>query len=869
MRTVLVTGDRVWRHDVLRAPRAASTMECHANQPIFRSSPVGAWHLANLVDAACSGMAAPALRPDCPTAWSDPGEFHHSAHAFASWELFPAGGRSEARAWRIREFLGCHSATEPPAPEFPTPHAPPDLVMVDDADLGFRERPTHWHPSIIATDGPPIVLVAKERLGEGALWTALATDHGARTTVVTTLDALRRRDAAISTDLSWDRTLDDLQREVARASVAWWFRAIGRLVVLMPGVGVAWLLRGGSGYRIDRCVYHPVHQAGSWRDPRTGVTLTGTRLLAAAVVRHLLEPETYPATVAMSRALVAARACHAQGAGLLEEATCGAALGAFTTFPSMEVVRAAFSPQAGDRREDEFLATIPEGPAAGLPARAANAPRTLLIEGIGTEPGDVDVVAQRVVREGWERALSVAPRLQVGKFVTADREEIERLNEVRRLIGAYRNDARDVRPLSIAVFGPPGSGKSFAIKQLAGALFPEGRSDLEFNLSQFDPAGPDLMTAFHMVRDATIRGSMPLVFWDEFDSLDLGWLARFLAPMQDGAFREGGVEHRFGKAIFVFAGGTSPEFSRFDLTESEEGKRTPQQMRFHAVKGPDFVSRLRGYLDVKGPNPAGPDDQEFPIRRAILLRSMLQRLRPQLLDAASKAVSIRPGVLNAFLHVPQFRHGARSLESIVAMSSLEGASTFGPEALPSREMLHLHVDDADAFLRLAPEGAAPGLSPILLESLARGGFEGWRLEKLRQIATGEASGDQNADLVSWDALDEAGRRRNRDPVPRRWAFFRRRGYVIERFTDGDGAPRPGLAEHDREAYCAFEHQIWLRERWVRGWSRLPRRDPALRGHPDMCAFDDLEAAQQALNGGILDGMVAALEVGRWRIVKEA
>jgi hypothetical protein len=277
---------------------------------------------------------------------------------------------------------------------------------------------------------------------------------------------------------------------------------------------------------------------------------------------------------------------------------------------------------------------------------------------------------------------------------------------------------------------------------------------------------------------------------------------------------------------------------------------------------------LRGYLDVKGPNPTGPTDAEYPIRRAILLRSVLQRMRPQLLDPVSKAASIRPGVLNAFLHVPHFRHGARSLESIVAMSSLDGAAMFGPEALPSREMLRLHVDDADAFLRLAPEGAAPGLAPLLLEILARGGHEGWRLESSRQIAAGETPNDGNPDRVPWESLGEDGRRRSREPVPRRWGFFRGRGYVIVRFTDGDGAARPGLTEADAKDYCDFEHQIWLREKWVRGWTRLEPRNDHLRGHPDMRAFEDLVPAQQALNRAILDGMLAALEAARWRIVRE-
>ncbi len=64
-----------------------------------------------------------------------------------------------------------------------------------------------------------------------------------------------------------------------------------------------------------------------------------------------------------------------------------------------------------------------------------------------------------------------------------------------------------------------------------------------------------------------LAGDLALVFWDEFDTplggQPLGWLRHFLAPMADGRFREGAGFHPLGRAIFVFAGGTSPSFDAF------------------------------------------------------------------------------------------------------------------------------------------------------------------------------------------------------------------------------------------------------------------------------------------------------------------
>ena len=45
---------------------------------------------------------------------------------------------------------------------------------------------------------------------------------------------------------------------------------------------------------------------------------------------------------------------------------------------------------------------------------------------------------------------------------------------------------------------------------------------------------------------------------------------------------------------------------------------------------------------------------------------------------------IDPGVLRAFLEVRSYRHGARSLETIVAMSTLHGQSRYERSALPAR-----------------------------------------------------------------------------------------------------------------------------------------------------------------------------------------
>ena len=132
----------------------------------------------------------------------------------------------------------------------------------------------------------------------------------------------------------------------------------------------------------------------------------------------------------------------------------------------------------------------------------------------------------------------------------------EALHNISCLISEYC-ESRQKTPLSIAVFGPPGSGKSFAVEHVASSIRPGEIKKITFNLSQL--SGPvDLLDTFHQIRDIALSGNISLVFWDEFDSLlqnqPLGWLKYFLVPMQDGTFQEGQITHRIGRCSFVFSG---------------------------------------------------------------------------------------------------------------------------------------------------------------------------------------------------------------------------------------------------------------------------------------------------------------------------
>jgi len=293
-------------------------------------------------------------------------------------------------------------------------------------------------------------------------------------------------------------------------------------------------------------------------------------------------------------------------------------------------------------------------------------------------------VAANYVVKGAE-VIDGLPQLSFGALTTIDRWEIEAYQDIRNLIISYAH-SEESKPLSIAVFGAPGSGKSFGVTQIAQNIMPGRIEKLEFNVSQFTSAA-DLGNTFQKVRDAIVTGKLPLVFFDEFDSerdgTALGWIKSFLMPMQDGKFKDESGEHPLGRCILIFAGGTAPTFEDFVMCSPN----------FKGIKGPDFISRLRGTIDVLGPNPASSGDNNYILRRALLLRSICERKLDMKQDAP-----INAGIIRAMLLVPEYKHGARSMEAIFNMSRITNG-VWEPSSLPSRAQLSLHVD-ADEFMRL-------------------------------------------------------------------------------------------------------------------------------------------------------------------------
>jgi hypothetical protein len=286
----------------------------------------------------------------------------------------------------------------------------------------------------------------------------------------------------------------------------------------------------------------------------------------------------------------------------------------------------------------------------------------------------------------------IAPVVRFDKLVSVEREEIENLRNIDAILRAYHGDPNPQRPLSLAVFGPPGSGKSTGVKSVATGVFGKDIHFLTCNLANFsdprDLAVMLLQTAESIDADKrTIKKKVPLLFVDEFDcSLGkepLGWLRYFLALMEDGEYKHGEqLLHLPMKTILVFGGGT---FQSFEDFAGQSAAYSPEKrLEFTRAKGPDFVSRLVGHINMIGINPRDGNDKGYLIRRAIQLRYQLESSG---LVGASKTAMVVPALLEAMLRVPQYKHGSRSLR--IVLNTCVGAD--GRTSLPTLPQLEMHV----------------------------------------------------------------------------------------------------------------------------------------------------------------------------------
>jgi len=780
-------------------------------------------------------------------------EFHHS---YVMWSPFASskGARtdSEKPTWRVEQFLGLDRATSDSAMHWQkvvddAPDA--DLVILDDAGLGFRDDTTLWPAAVTTprTNHPPWVILKMARpLAKGRLWERLHRACPNRLISVASVEDLRLSALQVSRGLSWERTAQDLFWELVHNPFVKTLSHCTHVIISFGTDGALLLSRqdeveeqkketGAESHPTFQCslFFDPQGIEGMWVQQYPGGMMGYTTCLTASIARQvMLNPENPNVVAGVQAGLAAMRRLHKEGYGIRGTNAAEAKL----AFPLEKVAEEIAKPTA------QFVVTSVRDPVRFIQPQGQKTKQPP-VEGFWTIlqdrcTGPLNDLATKVVLNGSETTLKEIPRAEFGKLITVDRQEIESFRSIRNLIFEYCKKESQTQPLSIAVFGPPGAGKSFGIKQIANSLLPGQIEVLTFNLSQFDTEG-DLHDAFHQVRDAGLSGKISLVFWDEFDTsmskTPLGWLRYFLSPMQDGGFQDGQIIHPIGRSIFVFAGGTSDTMAAFDHGHDE---------KFKDVKGPDFISRLKGYINILGPNPVSgsehPEaDPYYVIRRAIIVRSNLERNARQIFTRrdGNKVPRIDEGVLRALLQIGEYKHGARSIESIITTSQLTGKSCFERSDLPPESQLNLHVDGA-RFLSLVQQ---PALEGEMLENLAQAAHEIYCEElKAKGYTYGPKTDEEKKIqqyLIPYDELPEDIKEQSRDNVRDIPVKLAAAGYLIVPAHSNE--PAFSFSDEEVEQLAEGEHERWMRAKLAQGWSYAKKTDSATKQNEYMIPWEEV------------------------------
>ncbi len=693
-------------------------------------------------------------------------QFHN---AYALWSKFSEGKQS---VWRVSQFLGLdpvESYVKNGAVPFPiTSTETPNILVIDDANLGFRDHPEFW-PDAIQNGAELDWIIYKMAcpIAQGPLWEHLRDNYAEKLVVVIPVQDLRKSEVHISQGLSWERTAQDIVWELVYNPTINSLGTCSDVIVSFNPAGAVHLTRRNDGQLSPVpegfLYFDPDIIEGGWRDKHDGKVIGYTTCLTSSLAHQLIKnPEQPDLSQGIQSGLSAIRLLHLEGYQLNQDNP------EKLQFPIESIAKHITEPS------ESFAKVKIQNPVFTYDQKGSQSDEErrngwwTILEDQYLE--NLHQIAEKIVLNGIEPTLKNVPLGRFGHLLSVDRQEIESFRSIHNLASEYLKKGNQKKPLSIAVFGAPGSGKSFGITQVAQSLA-EGQVEvLEFNLSQF--SGPEeIIDALHRVRDVVLSGKIPLVFWDEFDSRlkdqDLGWLRFFLSPMQDGSFRQGQIVHPIGRSIFVFAGGTSHRIDEFGKKLSDEAYR--------AAKVPDFVSRLKGFVNIMGPNPPETTTESDPyyiIRRAILLRSLLERSAKDLFTKKNgiKVLNIDGGVLKAFLEVDKYKHGIRSMESIITMSSLSDKHAYERSCLPPSDQLNLHVDSVE-FLSLVQTMKLQG---ELLEKLAQANHTIYQ-----RMMTGKSTGSaQDSSKKDWDALPEDEKEQNRNAIkdiPNKLASI---GYVM-------------------------------------------------------------------------------------------
>ena len=263
-------------------------------------------------------------------------------------------------------------------------------------------------------------------------------------------------------------------------------------------------------------------------------------------------------------------------------------------------------------------------------------------------------VASGVLQAGADEQLdkailvySYASLRQLPHYATLDFQHIRRIQAVIKAIVEYRNDESLQRPLNFLVLASPGAGKSQLVKSISKKVG-AGIGFVSFNMATMQ-SKENFVRVLDAARNIVVDRHLPLVFLDEFDSLESNY--PFLLPLLwDGELDVTNRDLRVGRSMFFLAG------SRPTLPKRIVAAREMFEGKGHVSdddKLVDLFSRINGSV-IEVPSLAN----ESSVADKVVVAMHLLRHR-------FKTCTSVPRALLAFIAKARFRYEARSIATLI------------------------------------------------------------------------------------------------------------------------------------------------------------------------------------------------------------
>lgn len=444
---------------------------------------------------------------------------------------------------------------------------------------------------------PRVVVKLKRSIRENnILLEALEENYSKKSIIIIEADLLRLEGLSISKDISWERTAQDFLMEWYNNSGMKCLRSFSHVIVQFGITGAIYIYKSDSANvvksissRVHQLYFDPIApRTGVFRDPDYDGDVIGSQtFFSLSIVKEIIN--------LMSRQLGDETSImNAIGVGIKKGIRrCQIN---YTEGYGGEInnIKSCLEDPCGKCKPNAFVDIDIET----LKIANGRVPIGILSWSLLNQTSEYQLldIARDIVIDGIDKVLNNpapnrdrilwVPVVRFSDLTVIDRRELEGYRTIYRLMAKAIISEPDT-PLSIAVFGPPGSGKSFVVRQLAESI-PTEIDVREINLSQLE-SFEELKEKIEGIKkddywiESTDRDRQLLVFVDEFDSnlkeQELGWLKYFLAYMEDwyrtpewkSSPRKNGNSP--GNIIFVFAGGTSRnylDFTREDTSLNEQ-----------------------------------------------------------------------------------------------------------------------------------------------------------------------------------------------------------------------------------------------------------------------------------------------------------